>query len=252
MFTIIIGICLLIIIVVAIYVVVGVVYSATGVEDFAPTPISLDAPIQVLSSDVSQKKLLSKGGSTVAGFFNVRFGDRTASSDSKTSIRLLGVAGSFEVTISPTSTQMSIVTNKGIETIDLPRFPQQSWVFLAILRDGRRFDILYNDTIVASHRLDQYPLNVTNPFVVGASGLLGEAIHILVNDRRLSPKQIAGLRASFADTNGAPPQKTTFPMPNLFALSLKNLQVACIPGLPCNPVTSPPANHLKAWSSMYS
>jgi hypothetical protein len=253
MFAVILGIFVLIIVVVAVYTVVGVVYSATGVDDAAPKPVSLDKVSQLLDSETANKKLLSKGGSTLAGFFHVRFGNRTTAGSGQNFVQLVGIDGAFSFRISPTATQLYVKTHNPEEApIDLPPFPQQTWVFLAILRDGRRFDVLYNDKIVASHRLDQYPVSVANPLKTGAVGLLGEAVHVLVNDRRLSPKEVAGLRASLADTNGAPPQESTFPMPNLFALTLKNLQVACIPGLPCNPVTAPPTNRLKTWSSLYN
>lgn len=252
MFTVILGIFVLIIVVVAVYVSVSIVYSATGVQDVLPKAVPLDTPYQALDSEESNKKLLAKGGSTLAGFFNVRFGNRTGSSSGKQYIQLVGMDGAFSFLISPTKTQLRVLTNAKIEEVDLPPFPQQSWIFLAILRDGRRFDILYNDRIVASHRLGEYPVAVANPLKVGSVGLLGQAVHVLVADRRLSPRELAGLRASMADTNGAPPQDTTFPMPNLLALTLKDLQVACIPGLPCNPVTTPPSNRLKSWSSLYN
>ena len=243
---------MVIIAVVAVYTVIDIIYSATGVTDVAKTQISLDKDSQLLDSETANKTLLAKGGSTLAGFFNVRFGNRTGSANGQSFQQLLGIDGAMSLRISPTHTQLLVKTPDATETIDLPPFPQQKWVFLAILRDGRRFDVLYNDKMVASHRLDQYPVSVANPLKVGHAGLLGQAVHILVNDRRLSPKEIASLRASLANTNGAPPQESTFPMPNLFALTLKNLQVACIPGLPCNPVTAPPTNRLKTWSSLYN
>jgi hypothetical protein len=252
MFTVILGIFVLIIVVVAVYTSISIVYSSTGVVDVLPKVTPLDTPYQVLDSEDANKKLLAKGGSTLAGFFNVRFGNRTGSAKGGHFIQLVGMDGAFSFLISPTKTQLRVLTNANIETIDVPQFPQQTWVFLAILRDGRRFDVLYNDRIVASHRLVEYPVSVANPLKVGNDGLLGEVVHVLVNDRRLSPKELAGLRGSMADTNGAPPKDTTFPMPNLLALTIKDLQVACIPGLPCNPVTAPPSNRLKSWSSLYN
>jgi len=246
----IVGILVVFVVAMSIYIVTSIVYSATGVQDLATTVISLDKASNLLDSEQTRKKIFNTGGSTIAGFFNVRLGNRSQGS---ALVQLISIQNSLMFLVGPSKTELRVRTPTGLETIDLPPFPQQSWVFLAILRDGRRFDVLYNDRIVASRRLDQYPvLESANSLSVGSTQLLGQAIHVVVNDRRLSPKEIAHLRASMADTNGAPIQESTFPMPSLFSITLKNLQVECIPGLPCNPVTAPPVNRAKSWSSLYN
>ena len=59
------------------------------------------------------------------------------------------------------------------EYIDLPPIPKQKWMFVAILRDGRRFDVIYNNEIVASQTLEFYPVVISSPLSIGNTGLNG-------------------------------------------------------------------------------
>jgi len=180
---------------------------------------------------------------------------------------LLGVKNSFEFQIAPSrlffdvaggtnvklpqSTAQLIVytTPNEFTTIPLPPLTQQSWIFISILRDGRRFDVMYDDKIVASHRTDMYPMALPNPLVIGDKALLGHAIHMFTKSSRATPSQISALRASYSDMTGQPPVK--FPLPFL-PIPFGTVQTACVPGMPCNPVSAPPTNTLKAWSSRYA
>lgn len=240
---------LILILMMTYYLSMSIIKSGNGVDYLVSKSIPLDIPYQALDSENTRKKLLSSGGSTLSGFFNVRFGDRTQGTKP---IQLIEIRDALVFEISPVLTQLRVFRKDGVETIPLPAFPLQKWVFLSVLRDGRRFDVMYNDRIVASHRLDKYPNPVSNPLMIGSKELLGSAVNILVNDKRMSPSEIVGLRNSLADTNGAPPVDPSFPLPNVLADGLKNLQVACIPGMGCTPVTSPPANRLKMWGTIYN
>jgi len=262
---------------IVVYVVIGIVYSSSNTyTDLLPTLTSLSAEKQIVDSGTVKTSLLSQGGSTVAGFFNVQFGDRTVRMNdilvgkelpAMSYTTLLGVKGSFEFQIapsrlffdvsggpnvqSPQSTAQLVVytTHREFITIPLPPLTQQKWIFISILRDGRRFDVMYDDKIVASHRIDVYPMAVPNPLVIGDKALLGQAIHMFTKSSRATPTQISALRASYSDMTGQPPVK--FPLPFL-PIPFGNVQTACIPGIPCNPVSAPPSNALKAWSSRYA
>ena len=262
---------------IVVYTVIGIVYSSSNTyTDLLPTLTSLTTETQIVDSGTVKTSLLSQGGSTVAGFFNVQFGDRTLRMvdvligkelPAMSYTTLLGVKGSFEFQIAPSrlffdvsggndvqvpqSTAQLIVytTHREFTTIPLPPLTQQKWIFISILRDGRRFDVMYDDKIVASHRIDVYPLSISNPLVIGDKALLGQAIHMFTKSSRATPNQISALRASYSDMTGQPPVK--FPLPFL-PIPFGNVQTACIPGMPCNPVSAPPSNALKAWSSRYA
>lgn len=254
------GIVIILTISILAYVIVGIVYSTSSVmQDIATSTIQLNKANTVLDSASVKTTLLSQGGSTVAGFFNVTMGDRTTRMGAANFTTLVGVKGGFEFQIAPSSiaadqtkntARLVVYTDGGhTEIVDVPPFPQQTWVFLSILRDGRRFDVMYNDKIVASHRLDLYPTPISNPLIAGSPQLLGQAVHIFVANTRISPAQISQQRAKYVDMTGAIP--SPYPVPFL-PIPFGNLQASCIPGLTCDTVTKPPTNHLKAWKSIYA
>jgi hypothetical protein len=134
------------------------------------------------------------------------------------------------------------------EIIELPPFPQQKWVFVGILRDGRRFDVLYNNQIVSSHRLNNYPQVIPSSLTIGSKGLIGSVIHVLTNNVRMSPYDIERLRSTYIDTNGVVLEDNTLDI----SLPSINIFAKCPPGLPCDPVTQPPPNNLIQWSTPYA
>jgi hypothetical protein len=245
-----------------------------GIKDYMPSEVSLNTATNVIGSNEAHTILLSGPGATLAGLFKVTIGDKTTQTATPTTNNfstLFGIRGSIEFQLAPANisnpnntAQLLITTNaRGAdnaflaEAIPLPPLPAQKWTFIAILRDGRRFDVLYNDQVVGSHRLTYYPnTGVQNQLQVGQSPLtatapsrfLGSAKHLFAFNYRMAPGDLAALRAKYVDTTGAPPIPLPFPSP--FNLTLPG--ICSIPGLPCNPVNQPPPNSLQAWSTPYS
>jgi hypothetical protein len=252
-----------------IFIIILIAYRTPGTKDYMPTMVSLSQANYPIPSNEAHSLLLSGPGATVAGLFNVVIGDRTnqlTTSNTHNFTTLFGMYGSIEFQLAPANVSSTDSTarlliktvNRTTEEVPLPPLPAQKWIFIGILRDGRRFDVLYNDKIVASHRLDAFPdMSIQNQFQVGAaspsgtqspSRFLGNAIHLIAVPYRMNPKDLAVLRAQYVDTTGAPPTPLPFPFP----MNLPTLQSLCIPGLPCTPVEKPPPNRLQAWSSPYA
>lgn len=247
------------------YVVITIVRSGSDLQDLAKDPVSLTTPKTLMDSSTARQMLLAGSGSTVCAFVNVQMGDRTVRVDDSNFKRLFGMEGSFEFQLAPArqasalsdaSTARLQVTAipsgsesvSSIETIDLPPLPLQKWVFVAILRDGRRFDVLYDGQVVASHRMMLYPRQMTVPLSIGDPAFIGQAQHVLVAPRRLSPSEVVRQQALLSDTTGQPPTKFPLPLPIPFG----DLQSMCLPGLPCAPINAPPSNSMKTWYSIYS
>ncbi len=235
------------------YLIVKYVYNKSSILDLVEKPIPLNTPKIVYDSNSTKDTLLVQGGSTIMGFFNVILGDRTTKLGDNY-ITLLEIEGVMQFNVSQSSAQLIIATAGNVkkqEIITLPTLPMQKWMYVAILRDGRRFDIMYNDQIVASHRLEYFPVIMSNPLKVGNKSLLGNAVHVMVAGYRLKPNEVVYQRNRLSDTNGEPPvaKEITFGIPPIPFL---NWTQQCLPGLPCNAVTKPPENKMKAWSSLYS
>jgi hypothetical protein len=241
-----------------VYIVVYMIYPSTGNNDVLPKITPLNAKKEIALADIVKKTILGSSSSTVMGFFKLENGNRTLNYQNEY-IPLLQVENNWRLEVLPSSmgdqnpaTRLQIRTQSGAvkqtETIDLPAIPRQKWVFIAILRDGRRFDVIYDKQIVASHRVNDYPVVISSPLSVGHDKLNGSVIHVILNGARLSPEFVERLRSTYVDTNNVILED------NSINLSLPNLSflAQCPSGFPCDTVTQPPANNLLQWSTPYA
>ena len=247
-----------ILILVTLYIIVYVIYPSSGNNDVLPSMTPLNQKKDVLFSDLTQSTLLGTAGSTVMGFFKLSNGDRTVKYANGFT-PLLYVDNNWYLEISPApigkdkvAARLRVQTNDGgkltQELIELPQIPKQKWMFIAVLRDGRRYDIIYDNKIVASQRLDNYPAVISSPLAVGNKGLDGSVIHVIINGKRLSPRDVERERVTHVDTNN------TVLEDNLIDMSLPGLKLfaQCPSGLPCDPITQPPNNNLLQWKTPYA
>lgn len=237
--------------------------SKPTIADLATTPISVSQVTQLLDSSKTPQQLLSSSGSSVMGFFNLQLADKTVKLNN-TYYQLIGIPGAWVFEIAPSPSHNSIntttarllvytTTPDGIkeETIELPDVPLQKWVFLSILRDGRRFDIMYDDDIVASHRIPYYPAITPSHLQVGNVNLVGYCTHVLVSSSRLSSSEVAENRSTLADTNGVPkPSFSELLFPGLSTVNLGSINLSQLNITPS--ITEPPSNTMKQWATPYA
>ena len=255
-----------IIISITIYIIVYHIYPSDGNKELVSDMTPLKKKKNIMMPDRVQTELLGSSGSTVMGFFYLNQGDKTARiTHHEEYIPLLQVENNwhFEVVLSGKdkqgySARLRIKTQQAgqikTETITLPTIPRQKWVYLAILREGRRFDVMYDNRIVASQRLEHYPVVIASPLSVGNEGLNGTVIHVKTNSRRLSPSEVDHERTAHVDTNGMVVDMKWNPLHQLNApeFPIFNITAKCLPGLPCDPVTKPPTKRLYEWKSLYA
>jgi hypothetical protein len=245
-------------ILITLYIIVYVIYPGSGNNDVLNIITPLNIKKDIVTSDIVQSKLLSNTGSTVMGFFYLLDGDKTQKyTNGYTSIMQIDNNWYLEITSSPkgnmsSTARLRVLTNDSgqiiEELIELPSIPKQKWTFIAILRDGRRFDVIYNNQIVASQILEFYPVVISSPLSIGNTGLNGSVIHIMINGVRLTPTEVERERVSHIDTNGTvlEADKVAISFPGL------NLLAQCPPGLPCDPITRPPNSNLMQWKTPYA
>lgn len=240
------------------YIIVYVIYPGSGNNDILPKKTPLNVKKDILTSDITQSTLLSTAGSTIMSFVYLLDGDKTSKVVNGFT-PIIEIANNWHLEVAPApmgtnniAARLRVQTSDGgalkEEFVNLPSIPKQKWMFIAILRDGRRFDIIYNNEIVASQTLEFYPVVISSPVSVGNSGLNGSIIHVIINGNRLSPIQVERERVAHVDTNGtvleADSIDISFPGLKLFA--------QCPPGLPCDPITKPPNNNLLQWKTPYA
>lgn len=248
----------IVLLLITVYIVVYVIYPGSNNNEVLDKITPLNAKKVILMSDITQNKLLATSGSSVMGFFYLIDGDKTTkvTNDFKS---IIEIENNWYLEIAPapsgtnkTSARLRVITSNGAklnqEVIELPPIPQQKWMFIAILRDGRRFDIIYNNEIVASQILEYYPVVISSSLSIGNTGLNGSVIHVIVNDKRLTPTQIERERVAHVNTNNMVLEADSI------NISLPGLKLfgQCPPGLPCDPITKPPPNNLLQWKSPYA
>lgn len=228
----------------------------SSIKDYIKKPVSVSQVTPILSSDETNTLLVSTPGCTTMGLFNIQNGDRTPHLKD-TYYPLFGIPGIWSFELAPTklnigntTAQLRIMTATPTgpieEIINLPDLPLQKWIFISVLRDGRRFDIMYNDSVVASHRLTHYPAIVPSSFQVGNSNIVGSVIHIMLSPERIIPTEIITIWSGLVDTNGAPMQSilsALFPGKSDIDISMPAITT---------PVSAPPSNTMKAWLSPYA
>jgi hypothetical protein len=92
------------------------------------------------------------------------------------------------------------------ETLVLPSLPIQKWTMISIAREGRRFDIYYNNALVLSKRT-QYMVDTRSavgPIIGGDPSLFGKIALSQAFPTKLSSSDISSLYSRLADTNGTP------------------------------------------------
>jgi hypothetical protein len=243
----------LIIFIITIYVVYYNIYQKERNNVILSTLHPLNEKKEIFNS-TDALKLLTSSGMTVFGFFNINDGDRTVDK-SKPFIPILYIENNWYLEITPylnnqSTARLRIKMNnpdKPEEIIELPPIPKQKWTLVAILRDGRRFDVIYDQKIVASHRLEHYPVVITSPLFVGNRKLAGKVIHVITINRRLTPSELEKERLRRVDTNNMVVDvdsiNNLFPSFSVFG--------QCLPGLPCKPITKP-YNNLYEWNTPYA
>lgn len=92
------------------------------------------------------------------------------------------------------------------ETLVLPHLPIQKWTMVTIAREGRRFDIYYNDSLALSKRT-QNMVDVQSafgPVIAGDPLLEGKVATVKVYSNKLSATDVSREYSTLADTNGQP------------------------------------------------
>jgi hypothetical protein len=124
-----------------------------------------------------------------------------------------------------------------------PMLPEQKWTFVAIVIDGRRFNVLYNGKIVASKLINEMPrLSKNGNLTSGYEGLTGEISDIKYINRAMSAEELMIEYTSTSDTRGRP---------YIDGGSILDI-FGCPAGILCFKPKSPPSQGLLSWETPFS
>jgi hypothetical protein len=222
---------------------------------------TLETPTIVLNSDDTRRMLFGQSGSSLAAYVFLKGVDKTTRADNEAPI-LFSIPGVMEFRYGFTAdnslgsnTELVVyTTNTSVveptrEIISVPNFPAQKWIALTILRDGRRFDVLYNNKVVASKRLQYMPVYRSSSLTFGGPMVYGTFSQGRVFNYRMS---LSDVRAELARTSNTRFASSTAPTPDSAGFLSPFDIFRCPGGVFCGKDTPSPKSPLQMWETPYA
>ncbi len=227
----------------------------SAIVSLSPIVGSIGTPTRVgTSSDVRDLFLTPPGSSFIAYIFCTVNNKTPSVGATQDPISIFSMGNSVKFQIlpggisSPAKTVLSVKTQGAqtpTEEIIVPDFPQQRWVQLAIIREGRRYTIYYNGKPVASHRTTYFPVVNSSQLTMGDKRLRGEFVGVKVVPTPLRLEEIQSELRDTSDTRHQPYKPTD--------IASVIAKLGCPGGLFCFSTSSTPkGNPLKMWESPYA
>jgi hypothetical protein len=259
----------------AIFLVVLVVVLLSGIIAYTILVTSRPSLTQILSPSqgtmsVSTKigttgdgrdRFLTPSGATLMVYIFCMVNDKTQSiGRNKNPITLLRIGDTLQLQILPggvsttPKTQLAIKTqnpnpSESLEVFEVEDFPQQRWVHVAIVREGRRYTIYYNGKVSSSQRTKYYPTIDSSSLKVGDPNLIGEYTLPKIAPTPYSLDEIKRELGTTSDTRYQPYKSITFA--DIMA-TFSIFSLSCPNGIFCFTPSNIPESPLKVWKSPYA
>jgi hypothetical protein len=213
-------------------------------------------------SDV-RNNFMSPSAGTIIVYINYKANDKTSSLNNIKPIRMLELQNVLKIEMIPgnsknqQTTKLSIKTNApssstidGYEVFPIRNIPEQKWIHLAIVREGRRYTLYYNGEAIFSNRTIGYPVVNYSQLIIGDNRLSGifALPKIAPTEYRLNDI-LSDLKAT-SDTRHKPYLPTDSIFPQFYFIMPT---FGCPNGLFCFSTSSAPTqNPLKKWVTPYA
>jgi hypothetical protein len=209
-----------------IYLLMAYLMLPSQIMRIGPDSISLTAPpggTQIINSEQLKSAWTSTSGSTLVFYINPVINDRTGQSGNEyANIVQIGSSQLFKILVAPdagrglsmapalltiniakTSTTSSQAPAP--EIVEIPKFPLQRWTGVAIVRQGRKFNIYLNGKLAVSHMCNTMTeFDSNQPLRVGDPRLGGTIEQMSLAPYALEAKDVRELYRATVDTSGKP------------------------------------------------
>lgn len=219
-----------------------------------PKAGDLSTETKVGTVDDVREKFMTTPGTTFRVYVFPNEGDKARRLDAQTLFKF-GSTAQFVVlpggVTGQPRTLLRVMTqgpSRTMEDIPVEMLPSQQWTHVAIVREGRRFTVYYNGTVVASKRLQYYPVVSTGNLVIGGSSFSGEFALPMLASTSLSMMEIRQDMKNTSDSRHKPNTPTGF---------LEFFQLwkyfTCPNGIFCFSTSAPPrTDPLTLWTTSYA
>jgi len=226
--------------------------------------IDLSKNTQVISNEELKSAWTTNNGSTLFFYINPSINDRTSISGneyanaveigSKQVLQILIAADAGRGYSSAPARLKVVLKDKSddeAEYIDIQNLPLQRWSAVAIVKEGRKFNIYINGRLSVSHVCDGMPdFDQTQPLRVGNERLGGAIALMSLSPYPIGIDSIHSLVSSTSSTDGSPYLSSGF---GSFIPSFNLSSLSFCPGGNCNSTKiSGNPGPMSQWSSPYA
>ena len=222
----------------------------------SPSQGDLSVPTNVGTPSQTRDGFFTPAGATFMVYLNCMVLNRTPTLQTANRIVPFRIGNTLQLQLidgtpqTPPKTVLAIQTQSPtgatIEEIPLEPFPQQKWVHLVIVREGRRYTVYYNGNVVGSSRTKFYPsINSSQLSFGNPSMLRGEFVGPKVIPTAIHQSELVAELKETSDTRHEPYKPINW--------SSLVPQLGCPGGIFCASVSTAEAiSPLKQWSSPYA
>jgi hypothetical protein len=220
--------------------------------------IDISQSTQVISSEELKKAWTSTSGSTLLFYINPMIKDRTSHSGNEyASILKIGTKQSLKLLVAPDAGRGQSLAPAVFEVFvkgsavpdrfDIPNMSLQKWSSIAIVKNGRKFNIFVNGRLVATHMCTAMPdFDETQPLRIGDSRMGGKIALMSLASYPMEADEVRSFLAANLNADGKPYLSSDLaflPIPTF------NLSFGC-PGGNCTNATKP--GPFEQWTSPYA
>jgi hypothetical protein len=207
-----------------------------------------------------RNNFMTPPSSTILVYINYKSNNKTSTlSNNRKPLRILELQNSLRFELipgnmkSPQSTQLTIQTRgennvMTYESFPIKGLPQQKWIHLVIVKEGRRYTVYYNGVAVFSERTKHFPTINSSQFIIGDNELTGVFALPRIAPTEYRIDNVLADLAATSDTRHKPYLPTDSIFPQFVMPSF-----GCPNGIFCFSTSSPPIqNPLKQWKTPYA
>lgn len=254
---------ILIVIIILVTIITGITYAILTstrpalLYGLQPQNGSIDTPTKVGTIEDTRNSFLVPAGATLSSYIFCTVNNKTqglgANSESPIPIFQIGRTFQFQIlpggVSRPTQTRLSIRTQGPTvqeEFITVEPLPEQKWVQVVIVREGRRYTVFYNGIVVGSARTQYFPVVNSSPLTIGDARLRGLFAFPKIAPTPMRQREIQQELSETSNTRHEPYITS-------FLDTSVSFKLGCPNGLFCFSTSSPPTtNPLQVWKSPYA
>jgi hypothetical protein len=227
----------------------------------SPSQGSMSVSTKIGTTGDGRDNFLTPSGATLMIYVFCMVNSKTQSiGQKKNPITILRLGDTLHLQIlpggisTPAKTQLVIKTqnpnpSESLEVFDIEDFPQQRWVHVAIVREGRRYIIYYNGKVSSNQRTKYYPTIDSSSLNVGDPNLIGEYTLPKIAPTPYRLDEIKRELGTTSDTRYQPYKSIRFSdIIGIFSI----FSLSCPNGFFCFSTSSKPYSPLKMWKSPYA